>query len=67
MASNWKGIDLISFMLILLGKTPLGAHFAKLWKGLEKEFYFECPLKGGKGGDDGTRRNSKGPRTRQRH
>jgi hypothetical protein len=53
-AINRKGIDLISFMLNLLGKTPLGAHSGNLWEGFEKEFFFECPLKGGKGGDDAT-------------
>ena len=53
-SASLSSLDLISFMLILLGKTPLGAHSGKLWEGFEKELCFECPLKGGKGGDDGT-------------
>jgi hypothetical protein len=53
-ALSLSPLDLISFMLILLDKTPLGAHFPILWEGFEKEFCFQCPLKGGKGGDDAT-------------
>ena len=53
-SASLSSLDLTSFMLILLGKTHLGAHAGNLWEGFEKRFCFECPLKGGKGGDDGT-------------
>lgn len=35
-------------------QKPFIYHFAILWEGLEKEPCFQCPLKGGKGGDDAT-------------
>jgi hypothetical protein len=38
MASHSKGIDLISFMLILLGKHLSPLILPSLWKGVKKNF-----------------------------